>query len=79
MGIIDGLLSGFLGPLGKKAAQWLPSKEGLMRRKIADYEKQLKELQAGKWDAHASFEHNRINELLRQERVNLDTYLSTNS
>lgn len=77
MGLEKFFFEGLLGPLGRKAAQWIPSKEGIMRGKIKKYEDELKKLEKSTWTADIGREHDRISNLLRTEKENLDRYLAT--
>jgi hypothetical protein len=78
MGIFDAILGNLLGGLGKKAAQWIPSKEELMRRKIDGYKNRLKEIEALPWTAALGREHSDITRKLSAEEANLERYLSAN-
>ena len=77
MSILSGLFENFLGGLGKKAAQWIPSKEAVIRGKIAKYEKRLKEIEQQTWTDALSREHTSVSAKLQAEQESLDRLLAT--
>lgn len=78
MSLMGAFFEGLFGPLGKKAASWIPDKEEILRRKINKYEKQLYDLKQKKWTTAIGIEYDRIDILLRAERRNLEIHLSKN-